>query len=745
MSRAWRHTLLGAGFTVIGAALLGVGGVLKITIGGVLIALGLAIVAEAWNRRHPTAALFRLDHFLPSLKRARVAGPLYRPACIVRMARHVFPASWFVADGTLKPGKLRKWLQAIGPTVAGVPLRRAIQGTCFVAFLILFFHVCWPYTARPVATAAPSTGWSFTGIEEVGGNLKFSGGDAAGFPIKQGMIADLIGSDRNGKPIPLRLVSLDRETGGVFSPIEALAPEQLDALLLGAGPWTFSDPAAGAWPSHYADDLARKEKVPADFFLRIDPLVSLSTSIASRSWVSSLISAGVILLVCALIPRGFCGYLCPLGTLIDLFDWAIGKRVKRFRVAGDGWWVHVKYYILSGTLIAACFGVLISGFFSAIPVITRGLLFICEPLQTGFLRGWHLAVPWHWGHAISVTLFLGVLGLGLLRPRFWCKYVCPSGAVFSLANVFRISERKVEDSCIHCDKCVKACPFDAIKPDFTTRVTDCTLCQTCAPVCPTQSIKFVERWNAASLKPLNEPPTHEKALGRRGFVSLLTGSTAAIAGGGVAFGATKLWGANLDDPAAFLPVRPPGSVPEREFLQMCIRCGECFKACPNNVLHAEGFEQGFEGLWAPLVRADWAGCESSCNACGQVCPTGAIQPLPLEVKKTTRMGLAEVNLKTCLPHAGKEACQLCVDDCAAAGYHAIEFVQVHTETDKNGQPVEGSGFVAPVVLTDKCVGCGLCQTRCYGINVLEKGLLDESAIVIFAGPGKEDRRMPGDA
>jgi len=107
-----------------------------------------------------------------------------------------------------------------------------------------------------------------------------------------------------------------------------------------------------------------------------------------------------------------------------------------------------------------------------------------------------------------------------------------------------------------------------------------------------------------------------------------------------------------------------------------------------------------------------------------------------------KLALAEVNTATCLPHAGREACQLCVDDCAAAGYHAIEFVQVYTEIDANGNPVEGSGYVAPVVLADKCVGCGLCQARCYAINTVEKHLLTEPAIVIFAGPGKEDRLPP---
>lgn len=176
---------------------------------------------------------------------------------------------------------------------------------------------------------------------------------------------------------------------------------------------------------------------------------------------------------------------------------------------------------------------------------------------------------------------------------------------------------------------------------------------------------------------------------------------------------------------------------------MCIRCGECFKACPNDVLHPLGFQQGLEGLWTPHVKADWAGCESSCNACTQVCPTGAIRPIPLTEKRVCRIGLAEVNLQTCLPHAGKEACQLCVDECHHAGYHAIEFTRVHTEVDLQGNPIEDSGYLAPVVLADKCVGCGLCQTRCFGINVADRQLLRESAIIITAGAGREDRMMNG--
>ncbi len=709
---------------------------LGLTLSGVLFATGLA-VALTGNRE----SLFRLDHFFPFLNRKY--QPQHFPTRFGRIARRFLPQSLFFDPATGRQGAVRRALRWLGPSVISSPFRRVVQGAFFALFLVLFFYVCWPYTARPAGDGAVARGGMLERIDEKTGHLHFNGMplDESFSVGKSVFLVDEAappGATRTVAPFTLVATA---DSAPVLAPLGELSPEQFDRILLGTGPWALHTKDPEGWPSHYTDDLVAKERIAAEFFLIIDPLVSISTGIASRNWVWSLTCAGVILLVCIYIPRGFCGYLCPLGTMIDLFDWAIGKRVKRFQVAGEGWWVHIKYYLLIGILICAVFGILVSGTFSAIPVITRGLLFIGEPLQTGLQRGWHLVPPMNTGHLVSILLFAGVLALGLLRPRFWCKYVCPSGAVFSVANIFRVSERKVETSCINCNKCVEICPFDAIKPDFTTRETDCTLCQTCGGVCPTHSIKFVDRWDISNLKTLNVPPTGETALGRRGFMELWAGMGAAVVGATALTGVTRTWGANLSDPDSFRPVRPPGSVPEQEFLQMCIRCGECYKACPNNVLQSQGFQQGLEGLWTPVVNADWAGCESSCNACGQVCPTGAIRALPIEVKKSTRMGLAIVNEKTCLPFANREACQLCVDECNAAGYRAIEFTQVHTQVDDKGLPMEGTGHLAPVVLLDKCVGCGLCQTRCYGINVEEKGLLKESAIIIVAGEGKEDRML----
>ena len=494
------------------------------------------------------------------------------------------------------------------------------------------------------------------------------------------------------------------------------------------------------WPSHYADSFGRRELVAAESLLALDPLVSISTALAARTWIWSLTWAALLLLICLLIPRGFCGYVCPLGTIIDLFDWLIGRRVKRLRPRRDGWWVHLRYYVLGAVLAASVCGVLLSGFVAAIAVVTRGVAYTLAPLGLGLVRGWHVVPPLHAGHVVSILLFVLVLCLGLLQPRFWCRHVCPSGAVFSLANQARLTDRKISSACIACGKCRKACPFDAIRSDFTTRPANCTFCQTCGGVCPVRAISFVPRWGHGGRKPAEGAPTGEIAISRRDF---LLGTAVGVAS---SLGIRRFSGARLCPH----PVRPPGSVPEESFLRMCVRCGECINACPSKVLQPMAFDQGVEGLWTPRIAADWSGCEPSCNVCGNVCPTGAIRALPIEEKRVARLGRAVVNKSTCLPHAQKQECRLCHEQCAEAGYKAIEFELVGVELEYlddeyggYGVPVDGTGYHAPVVIPERCVGCGLCQSRCLSINVLAKGLLREPAIKVEAGPGKEDRLHTG--
>ncbi len=479
-----------------------------------------------------------------------------------------------------------------------------------------------------------------------------------------------------------------------------------------------------AWPYATAftgNVLRDKEWLPVEVFLWFDPLVGLTTALAVRHWNVALLGMGGIVLVCLLFPRGFCGYICPLGTLIDGFDWLIGRRITRWRVVRRGAWVHLKYYLLTAVLVAALCGVLLSGYVAAIPVLTRGLLFTGGRIQLGLMKGWIQVAPAPWSVYLSLLLFAAVFVLGLFGKRFWCRYVCPSGAVFSAFTFLRIEERKVEATCIHCQKCHEVCPFDAIHQDDTTRTPDCAFCQTCGGACPTHPIKFVTRWNRDTLKEPNDSCVVPRPLSRRGFIA------AGIAGTGAAL--------SIQAGVKTQPLRPPGSVPEPEFLDLCIRCGECFKVCPGPVLQPAGLDSGWEALWTPVVVPSHAGCHQDCNFCTQVCPTQAIRPLSLPEKRKTRIGLALVDPKTCVAHAGQRDCRLCFEECKAAGYHAIQMRVIKL---KLGDIPEGvfseeqlaamGSIEAPFVDSDACTGCGLCEYRCHTSYTKQAQVLSESAI-----------------
>jgi len=364
-----RRLLLGAGLVCLGAAILfgtlsssSFAGAwstwarsLVMAAGGVLLAGGGAILATQWSGAGTSSTLFHLDHFLPFLRRTKPGQPTRPPGLMARAARRVLPSALFADPARATPGWIRQMLRLFGPSVLASPVRRLAQAVCLLLFLWLFYYVCWPYNARPEEPGRVHSGWRFAEIEQASGKLRFEkfGGTAG---LMSGQAVHVVDEGASDLPAGLLGKLVVAETAGETLRLESAHPltdEQIDKLLLGAGPWAIYETEPGKWPSHYTDNLADKERLPAELFLVLDPLVSLSSAIASRSWVWSLLCAGVILLVCVLVPRGFCGYVCPFGTLIDLFDWAVSKRIKRFRLAGDGWWRNLRYHFLAGVLVAA--------------------------------------------------------------------------------------------------------------------------------------------------------------------------------------------------------------------------------------------------------------------------------------------------------------------------------------------------------------------------------------------------------
>ena len=100
-------------------------------------------------------------------------------------------------------------------------------------------------------------------------------------------------------------------------------------------------------------------------------------------------------------------------------------------------------------------------------------------------------------------------------------------------------------------------------------------------------------------------------------------------------------------------------------------------------------------------------CEYVCTSCTKVCPTDAIIELPEEEKKKVKIGTARIDTSRCIPYSEYENCLVCEEQCPIAT-KAIKF-EIRDVVTFNGD-VRRLKF--PVVLKDKCIGCGICENKC---------------------------------
>ena len=100
-------------------------------------------------------------------------------------------------------------------------------------------------------------------------------------------------------------------------------------------------------------------------------------------------------------------------------------------------------------------------------------------------------------------------------------------------------------------------------------------------------------------------------------------------------------------------------------------------------------------------------CSFSCNACGQVCPTGAIPPLSLEEKRQAVIGLAYIDENRCIPWADANDCIVCEEMCPVPQ----KAIRLEEQEVLNGRG-ESVTVQRPRVIRDLCIGCGICETKC---------------------------------
>ena len=429
-------------------------------------------------------------------------------------------------------------------------------------------------------------------------------------------------------------------------------------------------------------------RIPVDAFLRLDPLIALSTALAARTSPKSLVVAGLVLGSALLWGRLFCGYICPLGTMLDVAEFALGKRLRKVPRPDLGL-NRIRFGLLAFIGAAALSGSALLVWLSPLSLCTRFATNLAFPLmgRAAAGLGWTNYRPVILLDVVALTLCVLVFGSLFWQARFWCRNICPLGALLGLAGRFGFRP-VVAQSCHDCGQCVTVCPMEAIEGNpKRVDTTRCHQCQECRQVCPNGRITLS--------RPRRDTPKAPSGLARssrRNFLELCSAGAA-----GAALSHPPIRAVLQGGPKGRL-LRPPGVFDEEAFLDLCVRCGECIKVCTYNCLQPVRFEQGWIGLGSPQCVMRIAGCDPVCAACGAVCPSGAIPGLSLQRKKRAIIGLAQINRAACLLWK-EQLCDRCVQACAAAGYHAIA-------------PSFEDGFMRIQVLADQCNGCGWCEHHC---------------------------------
>ena len=481
--------------------------------------------------------------------------------------------------------------------------------------------------------------------------------------------------------------------------------------------------------------------IPSDLFLQASPLIAIAIFLASRTLIASM-TLGIIVLVMT-IPFGrlFCGWICPLGTVIDANDKLINRKKiskanppsTRFR----SW----KYFLLTFVLVTALFSTQFVGYFDPIALLIRTTTLTIFPAFVSVVNAVFstlfnsdvfpdqvysvytfaqnsvlpLRAPNMLQSIVVFSIFAAILALGLVSRRFWCRNLCPLGALLGIFSRIRIFNRNVSESCTSCSICQTSCRMNAIEDDYTlNNSVECIHCGECESLCKPGSVNY--RF---------EVPRGENKvdLNRR---KVLQASFSGIVGLAVMNSSATLGGQSGK------AIRPPGSIEEEQFLDRCVRCQACVRICASTggCLQPALNESGWLGIWTPIAVPALGYCEYNCKLCSEVCPTGAIQELTLEEKKKLVMGTAYFDRSRCIPWYQHNDCLVCEEHCPVSD-KAIKFDEREVLTV--GGEMKLVKF--PHVIEESCIGCGICETKCPVVG--EKGIFVTSENEVRIQPKSE--------
>lgn len=251
-------------------------------------------------------------------------------------------------------------------------------------------------------------------------------------------------------------------------------------------------------------------------------------------------------------------------------------------------------------------------------------------------------------------------------------------------SVFQI--RLDWDKCNQCGNCRNHCRAGCISPqEKQIDLSRCIVCFNCLDICHQDAIHLKPKSDSemASI-----PNSGKRRFLKGGLVYCLSAVSVGLPVR--SFAHLKFQGKRNS------VITPPGSKGVRFFSEKCTACHLCLSVCEEKVLQPALSAYGLSGVSQPIMDFNKGKCAYDCNACGQVCPTGAIGFLPLKTKQLTQIGTVELTRDRCIVYQKKRDWGACAEVCPT---HAV-----HTKIKNN--------VAYPKISVDSCIGCGACQKVC---------------------------------
>ena len=432
------------------------------------------------------------------------------------------------------------------------------------------------------------------------------------------------------------------------------------------------------------------------------------------------LNVGVIVLLSALtlvFGRVYCSVICPLGVMQDIISWISGRRrKKKFRFSWSPAKSWLRYGVLAlfilalaagaGSVVAllapySSYGRIASNLFA--PVYRWGnnlLAYFAERVDSyAFYETsvWLKSLP---TFIIAALTFVIIAILAWRNGRTYCNTICPVGTVLGFLSRFSLLRITVDpDKCTSCGLCSRQCKASCLNgKEHTVDYSRCVSCMDCIGVCRHGAISY-----RRPVKKKAAGPKVEKAQVDNARRSFLAGSAVLAASATLKAQEKKVDGglAVLQDrqiPVRATHIVPPGAVDARNFARHCTACQLCVSVCPNGVLRPSA---DLERLMQPEMSYERGYCRPECTKCGEVCPAGAIHPLTVAEKSSTRIGHAVWVRKNCIPLTDGVECGNCARHCPSGA-----ILMVPSDKDRL------DSVKIPAINPERCIGCGACENLC---------------------------------